>query len=199
MHWWTVEYGLIGSLENPKIYGAGLLSSVGESQNCLSDSIKKIPLSIDCINYSYDITEQQPQLFVAKNFSQLTDILYEFEKTMSFYNNLSKKTIVSEKNYNEEEISELNQTINLESADSKLVELYNQFESDSINVDSIIKDLDKYYPNEWLLRFNIYKENFHLNENWTKKLKSFLSNFQKDSDLNNAINRGLELIEKKIN
>ena len=199
LHWWTVEYGLIGSLENPKIYGAGLLSSVGESQNCLSDSIKKIPLSIDCINYSYDITEQQPQLFVAKNFSQLTDILYEFEKTMSFYNNLSKKTIVYEKNYNEEEISELNQTINLESVDSKLIELYNQFESDSINVDSIIKDLDKYYPNEWLLRFNIYKENFHLNENWTKKLKSFLSNFQKDSDLNNAINRGLELIEKKIN
>ena len=27
MHWWTVEYGLIGTLEDPKIYGAGLLSS----------------------------------------------------------------------------------------------------------------------------------------------------------------------------
>ena len=26
LHWWTVEYGLIGTLENPKIYGAGLLS-----------------------------------------------------------------------------------------------------------------------------------------------------------------------------
>jgi phenylalanine-4-hydroxylase len=31
LHWWTVEYGLIGSLEAPKIYGAGLLSSIGES------------------------------------------------------------------------------------------------------------------------------------------------------------------------
>ena len=29
LHWWTVEYGLIGNLENPKIYGAGLLSSIG--------------------------------------------------------------------------------------------------------------------------------------------------------------------------
>src|SRR5690606_30367488 len=28
LHWWTVEYGLIGSLNDPKIYGAGLLSSI---------------------------------------------------------------------------------------------------------------------------------------------------------------------------
>ena len=34
LHWWTVEYGLIGSVENPKIYGAGLLSSIGESESC---------------------------------------------------------------------------------------------------------------------------------------------------------------------
>ena len=32
MAWWTVEYGLVGDLKSPKIYGAGLLSSVGESQ-----------------------------------------------------------------------------------------------------------------------------------------------------------------------
>ena len=31
LHWWTVEYGLIGTLHNPKIYGAKLLSSIGES------------------------------------------------------------------------------------------------------------------------------------------------------------------------
>lgn len=31
LHWWTVEYGLIGTVDNPKIYGAGLLSSIGES------------------------------------------------------------------------------------------------------------------------------------------------------------------------
>ena len=35
MNWWTVEYGLIGEINNPKIYGAGLLSSVAESENCL--------------------------------------------------------------------------------------------------------------------------------------------------------------------
>ena len=75
LHWWTVEYGLIGTINNPKIYGAGLLSSVGESQNCLKSNVKKIPLTIDCINYSYDITEQQPQLFVAQDFSDHVKLL----------------------------------------------------------------------------------------------------------------------------
>src|SRR5690554_862312 len=35
LHWWTVEYGLIGTPSNPKIYGAGLLSSIGESVTCM--------------------------------------------------------------------------------------------------------------------------------------------------------------------
>ena len=39
LHWWTVEYGLIGTVENPKIYGAGLLSSIGESAWCMTDKV----------------------------------------------------------------------------------------------------------------------------------------------------------------
>jgi phenylalanine-4-hydroxylase len=84
MNWWTAEYGLIGSLENPKIYGAGLLSSVGEARWCLSDKVKKIPLTIDCINYTYDITEPQPQLFVTPDFKTLSKVLEEFANTMAF-------------------------------------------------------------------------------------------------------------------
>ena len=42
LHWWSVEYGLIGDINNPKIYGAGLLSSIEESKDCLSEDIKKI-------------------------------------------------------------------------------------------------------------------------------------------------------------
>ena len=41
LHWWTVEYGLIGTIDNPKIYGAGLLSSIGESVWCMSEKVKK--------------------------------------------------------------------------------------------------------------------------------------------------------------
>ena len=37
LHWWTVEYGLVGVPENYTIFGAGLLSSLGESKSCLND------------------------------------------------------------------------------------------------------------------------------------------------------------------
>lgn len=84
MNWWTAEYGLIGTVDNPKIYGAGLLSSVGEAKWCLSDKVKKIPLTIDCINYSYDITEPQPQLFVTSDFQNLSKVLLELSNTMAY-------------------------------------------------------------------------------------------------------------------
>ena len=84
MNWWTVEYGLVGDINDPKIYGAGLLSSVGESQNCLSEKVQKIPFSLDCINTSYDITEPQPQLFVTPNFGKLSEVLEEMAETMAF-------------------------------------------------------------------------------------------------------------------
>lgn len=84
MNWWTAEYGLIGDLTHSKIYGAGLLSSVGESQSCFDENVKKIPLTIDCINYSYDITEPQPQLFVTPSFEKLKTVLSEFASTMAY-------------------------------------------------------------------------------------------------------------------
>lgn len=84
MNWWTAEYGLVGDLKNPKIFGAGLLSSVGESKWCLSDKVKKIPLSVDCIQQNYDITEPQPQLFVTPDFPTLSRVLHDFATTMSY-------------------------------------------------------------------------------------------------------------------
>ena len=84
LHWWTVEYGLIGALKDPKIYGAGLLSSIGESVTCMKKDIKKLPYTIDAVNYPYDITKPQPQLFVTPTFQNLIDVLEEFANTMSF-------------------------------------------------------------------------------------------------------------------
>lgn len=84
MSWWTAEYGLMGSLKNPKIYGAGLLSSVGEAKLAMTDKVKKIPLSVDCIKYSYDITEPQPQLFVAESMEHLHDVLHDLDRTLSY-------------------------------------------------------------------------------------------------------------------
>jgi phenylalanine-4-hydroxylase len=84
LHWWTVEYGLIGPIENPKIYGAGLLSSIGESVSCLEPHVKKIPYSIDAMNVAFDITTKQPQLFVCRDFQHLKDVLEEFASKMAY-------------------------------------------------------------------------------------------------------------------
>jgi len=84
LHWWTVEYGLIGTLEQPKIYGAGLLSSIGESVSCLDDGVKKLPYSLETSRYAFDITTRQPQLFVTPDFEHLSIVLEEFVGTMAF-------------------------------------------------------------------------------------------------------------------
>ncbi|PKP00689.1 MAG: phenylalanine 4-monooxygenase [Bacteroidetes bacterium HGW-Bacteroidetes-9] len=83
LHWWTVEYGLIGNLDNFKIYGAGLLSSISESMNCMKPVVKKLPYSIDAVNYGFDITTQQPQLFVTPDFKHLNSVLNEFANKMA--------------------------------------------------------------------------------------------------------------------
>lgn len=84
MNWWTAEYGLIRSGHSIKIFGAGLLSSVGESKWCLSPDVRKIPLTVECVHQGYDITEPQPQLYVAESFKQLSDVLEQFSKTMAY-------------------------------------------------------------------------------------------------------------------
>lgn len=83
LHWWTVEYGLIGTVEQPKIYGAGLLSSIGESTWCMTDEVKKIPYSIEAANQNFDITKPQPQLYVTPDFAELNQVLEEFANTMA--------------------------------------------------------------------------------------------------------------------
>ena len=83
LHWWTVEYGLIGTVKNPKIYGAGLLSSIGESAWCMTDKVKKIPYSIKAAHTAFDITKPQPQLFVTPDFAFLSQVLEEFANTMA--------------------------------------------------------------------------------------------------------------------
>ena len=83
LHWWTVEYGLIGTVENPKIYGAGLLSSIGESAHCMTPGVSKIPYDISAATQNFDITKLQPQLYVTPTFAYLNLVLEEFANKMA--------------------------------------------------------------------------------------------------------------------
>ena len=84
LYWWTAEYGLVGELGNPRLYGAGLLSSLGEAAHCLTDAVAREPLSLACTDREYDITCMQPQLFVARDFDHLFEVLEAFEATLGW-------------------------------------------------------------------------------------------------------------------
>ena len=83
LHWWTVEYGLVGDLDHPKIYGAGLLSSIGESKSCLEPEVEKRRYSIEAAYQDFDITQKQPYLYVTPDFAYLSEVLEEFANTMA--------------------------------------------------------------------------------------------------------------------
>lgn len=75
LYWWTAEYGLVGSVDDYKLYGAGLLSSLWESHSCHSPTVRKLPLDEHCLDVAYDITRPQPQLFVTPDFESLHGLL----------------------------------------------------------------------------------------------------------------------------
>ena len=107
LHWWTVEYGLVGTEEALKIYGAGLLSSIGESHSCLTDKVKKVPYTIDAARVNFDITKPQPQLFVTPDFAHLSLVLEEFANTMALRKGglVGLKKLIDSKNLGSIELS----------------------------------------------------------------------------------------------
>jgi phenylalanine-4-hydroxylase len=82
LYWWTAEYGLVGTPESYRLYGAGLLSSLGEGHFCHDPAVRKLPLTAECVQTDYDITQAQPQLFVAPSFDALFDVLGEVADTL---------------------------------------------------------------------------------------------------------------------
>ena len=84
LYWWTAEYGLVGPLRAPRIYGAGLLSSMGEAIHCLGPGVERVPLTAACAEVPFDITRMQPRLFVARDFEHLFEVLEELVRTLSF-------------------------------------------------------------------------------------------------------------------
>lgn len=84
LYWWTVEYGLIGSPEAPAIYGAGLLSSVEESETCLRPEVPKLAFDLETVIATpFDITKPQPQLFVTPDFATLVSAVETMRARMA--------------------------------------------------------------------------------------------------------------------
>eukprot|EP00111_Clytia_hemisphaerica_P001475 TCONS_00004226-protein len=69
LYWFTVEFGLCRQDGEIKAYGAGLLSSFGELQYCVSDKPEHLAFDPEKTSQTkYPITEFQPRYFVAESF-----------------------------------------------------------------------------------------------------------------------------------
>lgn len=81
--WFTVEFGLCRQDGELKAYGAGLLSSFGELQYCLSD--KPELREFDPFKtglQKYPITEYQPVYFVAESFENSKEKMIKYANTI---------------------------------------------------------------------------------------------------------------------
>jgi phenylalanine-4-hydroxylase len=85
--WFTIEFGLMRSTENPKelkVYGSGLLSSFGEIEHCIeSPDVQRFPVQLEwVINQYFEIDHYQPLLFVVDSFDHLFSLVGDLEQWM---------------------------------------------------------------------------------------------------------------------
>jgi phenylalanine-4-hydroxylase len=83
VYWYTVEFGLCKENGQLKAYGAGLLSSFGELEYCLSGKPKVEAFEPRTVSTAqYDITNYQPLYFVTESFEDATQKLRAFAESM---------------------------------------------------------------------------------------------------------------------
>lgn len=83
LYWYTIEFGLINENNQLKIYGAGIISSNGETKHAIDNSTSKMPFDIDTIldtPYRTDII--QDKYFVIDSFEQLYSSVSQIQSSI---------------------------------------------------------------------------------------------------------------------
>lgn len=84
VYWFTIEFGLIHENGSNKIYGAGIISSSGETANCISARPVKEDFNIRKImNTTFRNDTIQEKYFVIESYEQLYHSLPEMEKVIA--------------------------------------------------------------------------------------------------------------------
>ena len=82
-YWFSIEYGLCRQSDGIRAYGAGLLSSFGELQYCLTDEPEIQPFDPAVTGLqTYPVTKFQPLYFVADSFVSAKEQMREFAAKM---------------------------------------------------------------------------------------------------------------------
>ena len=100
IYWFTIEFGMCYQNGKPKAYGAGILSSVGELEYCISDvpELKPLdPYEIAQNHLTFPISSMQPIYFVADSFqkakAQIIDYCDHIHKPFSVTYNTNNDTV----------------------------------------------------------------------------------------------------------
>lgn len=84
--WFTVEFGLMRERASGglKVYGSGLLSSVGEIEYSVeAPEVQRYPIQLEwVINQYFEIDHYQPLLFIVDSFDHLFHLVGELEQWM---------------------------------------------------------------------------------------------------------------------
>jgi len=81
MYWFTIEFGLMNENGREKIYGAGIISSAGETENVFSNNVVKRKFDVqEIMSTPFQNDRIQNKYFVIDSFEQLFESLPEIEK-----------------------------------------------------------------------------------------------------------------------
>ncbi len=88
MYWFTIEFGLMKENSQLKIYGAGILSSFGESNHVFSDKVELRKFSVeDVFLQPFHNNEVQNIYFVVEEINDLWNCLGEMENFLNDFVN----------------------------------------------------------------------------------------------------------------
>ena len=83
LYWFTIEFGMIYENRNMKIYGAGIISSSGETNFALSNKSQKFDFDIQKVfNTDFRTDILQDKYFVIDSFEQLLASVPQIEKAV---------------------------------------------------------------------------------------------------------------------
>lgn len=83
LYWYTIEFGLVREGRHIRIYGAGILSSIGETGFALSSKANHQPFDLGFVlNTPYIKDKFQEQYFVLDSLGQLNGILSELDQRL---------------------------------------------------------------------------------------------------------------------
>lgn len=80
LYWFTIEFGLIDQ-GGPKVFGAGIASSYGETIYSLDEKTERVPFDLDEILNTYFETDKiQPKYFIIDSMEQLYQAILKLKE-----------------------------------------------------------------------------------------------------------------------